>query len=159
MEILDQFKFVRCFHADNVKPGKFCAMSPSSLFCQYRNFKNVLQRLDCSNTSPKCSSKTNLIKSNGIKDMCCTNDTLMCLYEGCPGLYAQTFSGSPLWSVERIVTGRHTYDMNCISVATYDKGHIFVCDSNHNCVRLFSTGGEHMGCLENKENMNFGHQR
>ena len=79
--------------------------------------------------------------------MCYTDGRLICLYEDYPGIYAQTLSGEPLWSVESVATGRQMYNMTCTSVTTDDKGHVFVCESNHNCVRVFSTGGEYIGCL------------
>ena len=46
--------------------------------------------------------------------------------------------------------GRHGYNMKCISVTSDDNGHIFVCDTNHQCVRVFSTDGEFISCLVKK---------
>ena len=46
--------------------------------------------------------------------------------------------------------GRHRYNMKCISATSDDNGHIFVCDTNHHCVRVFSKEGKFISCLVKK---------
>ena len=123
------------------KPGFLFLISSTTLLYEDLSCEEYLYRLDCSKNKPECKELIKLTKSQNMKDMCYTNDMLICLYGGYPVIYAQTLSGKPLWTVESVSTGRQMYNMNCISVTTDDKGHVFVCDSNHNCVRVFSTGG------------------
>ena len=43
------------------------------------------------------------------------------------------------------------YNMMSISVTSDDNGSIFVCDTNHHCVRVFSTDSECISCLRKVE--------
>ena len=150
IDFYDASNFTEClqfYYKGYHKPGFLFSISPTTLLYQDLSCEEFLFRLDCSKGKPECKELIKLTKSRNIKDMCYTNDMLICLYEDCPGIYAQTLLGKPLWSVESVATGRQMYNMTCISVTTDDKGHVFVCDSNHNCVRVFSTGGEYLGCL------------
>ena len=92
----------------------------------------------------------NLIKAEKVHELCCINSILVFVCEGCPGIYAQTLLGESPWSFEQVVSDRYTYKMKCTSVTMDDNEHIFVPDTNHNCIRLFTINGEYRSCLVRK---------
>ena len=135
------------YHKDGHKPGALFSLSPTTILYQDKNTKGVLHRLDCSSSVPVYQGEISLTKSETLRDVCYTDGTLVCIYNRCPGMYAQNLSGKLLWSTENIIDGRHRYNMKCTSVTSDDNGHIFVCDTNHHCFRVFSTDGEFISCL------------
>ena len=135
------------YHKDSHKPDKLFSLLPTTILYQDQNTKGVLHRLDCSSSVPVHQGEISLTKSETLQDVCYTDGILVCVHNSCPGIYAQNLSGKLLWSIENIIDGRHRYNMKCTFVTSDDNGHIFVCDINHHCVRVFSTDGEFISCL------------
>ena len=153
IEFLDVTNLEKClqfYHKENHAPGRLVSISPSEILYEDMNSNNLLHRLDCSTSSPVCVDMTNLIKAGKVQEFCYLNGILVFVCEGCPGIYAQTLSGESLWNFEQVVIGRYTYNMKCISVTMDDNGHVFVVDTNHDCIRLFTIDGEYRSCLVRK---------
>ena len=114
---------------------------------------NALDILNCSNSHPKLDGQFySPALGQRIKDMCVTKgedgkDILICLYESCGGIFAGD-TNTHLWSIHGGVGGKKMIE--CVSVTTDNRGHLFVCNTANQCIQVFSTDGVYLGCLVEK---------
>ena len=124
---------------------KLFTLDSAKLLCQYNvDFLSYLNSVH-HHLEPYC----NIEKGEQITDMCFINgnkrETVICCYSGLSGIYARNWSNRLLWSVEGAVDGKK--EINCVSVATDGRGHLFVCDEANKCIQLFSRDGLYIGRL------------
>ena len=114
--------------------GNSSQFHPMKFLYQDANSSSLLHRLDCSTSSPVCVDAISLVKGEKVQELCYLNGIMVFVCEGCLGIYAQTLSGESLWTMESIVSDRYTHNMKCTSVTMVDNRHVFVMDTNPDCI-------------------------
>ena len=107
--------------------------------------------MECSKPSPVIKIYQYMVYNKKLTDMCLTKDKddkliLMCIQENCDDIFAySTAKQNLLWSIQGAVSGKEM--IRCVSITTDNKGHLFACDANNECIQMFSTDGIYLGCL------------
>ena len=103
------------------------------------------------------SPKTSIdLPDDSIIEMCCIRDGRSLLFVTEDRLVAcNTRTGKQKWSVTDQPDLKEELDISAIT--TDAQGHVFVCDTNNECVLVFSdNSGKHLGILLKKEDGEIG---
>ena len=163
---------VHKYSVDPAWPSCLCSLSHDSLaFVDDSTSVREILLLDCSTVLPHCFYSFPAQKMD-IWDMCSVHNGNVQLLVITGGITAtgsvslvnvsklvqstrmngqlcayNVDSGEMVWTVKGKQPGTDE-DICGVAVTSDGNGHLFVCDSNNNCVQMFSTDGNHQGRLE-----------
>ena len=135
------------------EPGSMCTESSHMLLYidEKRVTGNVYEIRWCTTAAPVplTWTKSTKVKQSAIKDMCIVQDkdkTLIVIADDYEGIFAfDSETGELDWRSDEWEDWEGD-EMYARSVTADNRGHLFVCDTNNDCIQVFTTmDGEYQG--------------